>query len=130
MSDEQEKRPTVCVTCGIPNGLQIALHQVHEGFVGQKTRVPIGDIITLQGGDNPGIDREWFGMWLEENSQLSLVTGGQISWRDEKPAEASAPEDRGPVFAQPQSEPDSIEEMRQPGDLPPPETERQRSEDE
>lgn len=119
MDDKNRKKPpTVCVTCTVPNGVQIALHQVHEGFMGQKTHVPIGDIITLQQGDNPGIDRQWFELWLKENQQLSLVTGEQITAKDEPLQDEEPAATRGPVFAQPQSQPDSIEEMRQAGDLP------------
>lgn len=103
---------TVCVTCAVPTGLQIALHQIHDEKVDHNSN------ITLKQGDNPGIDRAWFGCWLDENHELSLVTGGQITWRDEKPTDRAQEEVRAPVFAQPQSQPDSIEEMRQPGDAP------------
>lgn len=106
------RRSAVCVTCAVPNGLQIMLHQIHDADVDHNSRV------MLKPGDNPEIDREWFGCWLQENSELSLVTGGQIAWRDDQPKDAAPAEDRGPVFAQPQSQPDSIEEMRQPGDTP------------
>lgn len=84
MSDEK-KRPTVTVTCSVVNGVQIALHQIHEGFMGQQTRVPIGDIVKLKQGDNPGIDKEFYTLWLAENPELSIVKNGQITARDEDP---------------------------------------------
>lgn len=109
----EARRPTVCVTCAVPTGLQIALHRIHD-----EPGVDHNKNITLQAGDNPGIDRGWFGCWLQENSELSVVTGGQLTWRDEKPSEPQPEEVRTPIFAQPQSQPGSIEEMRQPGDAP------------
>ncbi len=85
--DEQKKRPTVTVSCAVASGVQIALHQIHKGFMGQETRVPIGDIVTLKQGDNPGIDKEFYELWLGENSQLSIVQNGMITAREEKPKE-------------------------------------------
>jgi hypothetical protein len=46
----EKRRPTVNVSCSVPNGLQIALHQIHKGFMGQETRVPLGDMVTLKQG--------------------------------------------------------------------------------
>ncbi len=80
----EKKRPTVTVSCSVPNGLQIALHQIHKGFIGQETRVPLGDMVTLKQGDNSGIDKEFYELWLEENSSLSVVQNGMIAARDEK----------------------------------------------
>jgi hypothetical protein len=83
--DDQKKGPTVTVSCSVQNGVQIALHQIHKGFMGQETRVPMGDIVTLKQGDNPGIDKEFYELWLAENSQLSIVQNGMITAREEKP---------------------------------------------
>ena len=84
---------TVNVRCSVTNGLQVALHQVHKGFMGQETRVPIGDIVTLKQGDNPGIDKKFFEAWLEENSELSVVKSGMVTAEDEKDEDDSAPQE-------------------------------------
>jgi hypothetical protein len=90
---QEKKRPTVNVTCSIPNGLRISLHQVHKGLMGAESRVPLGDIVELKAGANPGIDKEWFDAWLEENKNLSVVTSGQVTAADEEPEPREGVED-------------------------------------
>lgn len=76
-------KKTVNVTCGLVNGLQINASQIHKGFMGQETRVPLGDIVVLKQGENPGIDKELYDAWLADNQQLSVVQAGLITAVDE-----------------------------------------------
>lgn len=87
MNEKTEKRPTVTVNCAVPNGLTIALHQVHEGFMGQQIRALQGDVVTLKHGPNEGVDKAWFEAWLEENPNLSVVANGMVFAVDGKPGE-------------------------------------------
>lgn len=84
-----EKRPTVIVNCSVPNGVQLRRHTpaVHP-FAPQ---MPDGEGVKLKAGQNPGIDKEWFDGWLEENKNLSLVTDGLITAIDEDPDNAGQP---------------------------------------
>lgn len=89
----KKKRPTVSVMCGVPNGLQIRTHSpATHPFAPQ---LPTGEGVVLQGGNNPGIDKEWFDAWLKENENSSVVQNGLVVASDEpdeedEPAEASA----------------------------------------
>jgi hypothetical protein len=107
---QEKKRPTVNVTCSIPNGLRISLHQVHEGLMGAKSQVPIGDIVELKGGANPGIDKEWFDAWLEENKNLSVVTSGQVTAADEEPEPREGVEDGSRRNGQARTGPADVQE--------------------
>jgi hypothetical protein len=82
-----ERRKTVNVACGVTGGVQMRLHQIHEGFMGSKMSVPIGDLVELKAGGNPGIDKQFFEAWLEENKNLSIVTAGLVTATDEEQAE-------------------------------------------
>jgi hypothetical protein len=79
-ADRQERRKTVIVTCSVPNGVQIRRHT--PGLDDRAPMMPSGHGYELKQGDTEGVDKEWFDGWLEENKNLSLVTNGQISWRD------------------------------------------------
>lgn len=87
----EQKRPTVIVNCSVPNGVQLRLHgpAVHE----HAPQLPAGEGVMLRAGQNPGIDKEWFEAWLDENRNLSLVTEGLITAVDENedPANAGQP---------------------------------------
>lgn len=87
MSDE--KRATVIVNCSVPNGVQLRRHvpAVHP-FAPQ---MPDGEGVKLKAGQNPGIDKEWFDGWLDENKNLSLVTDGLITAIDEDPDNPGQP---------------------------------------
>lgn len=77
-----ERRPTVVVTCGLQNGVQIRRHR--PGLEDRAPLMPSGQGYELKNGDTGGIDKEWFMGWLDENPGLSLVTSGMITWRDEE----------------------------------------------
>lgn len=79
-----DRRKTVNVTCSVQNGVQMRLHQVHEGLMGSKMSVPIGDLVVLKSGGNPGVDKEFFDAWLEENKTLSIVTAGMVTATEEE----------------------------------------------
>lgn len=83
----QKKRRTVNVMCAVPNGLQIRRHTAAaHPFAPQ---LPTGEGYMLQAGNNPGVDREWFEAWLDENKNLSVVQSGQVTigWYEPDPDE-------------------------------------------
>lgn len=88
----EQKRPTVIVNCAVPNGVQLRRHSpaVHQ-FAPQ---MPDGEGVMLKAGQNPGVDKEWFDGWREENQNLSLVTGGLITAIDEDPDNPGQPKSK------------------------------------
>lgn len=73
-----EKRPTVTVTCAVPNGITMRMHSIGEGKPWQ-----LGHTEVLKPGPNPGLDKEFVEAWLEENKNLSVVVSKMIVAADE-----------------------------------------------
>lgn len=80
--EDQNKRPTVNVTCSVPTGVQLRRHSpaAHE----HAPQLPTGEGYVLKQGSNPGVDKEWFDGWMKENENSSLVQSGVITAIDEK----------------------------------------------
>lgn len=74
-----EQRKTVSVSCAVPNGVHLRLHEMREGPLGIRTAVMVGNSVELRPGTNAGIDAEFFAKWLAQNADSDLVRGGVVA---------------------------------------------------
>jgi hypothetical protein len=77
------RRKTVNVECSVPNGIVMQLHNLPQ-VKSAGMEFMVGDRVTLKGGGNPGVDKEFFDFWMEENKNLSVVEAGLITSTDEE----------------------------------------------
>ncbi len=88
MADD-EKRATVSVHSQINRPIMLHLHEVvaddgaGRAFLGRLRQTPgmMPDKIELRPGNNPGVDKEFFVKWLEQNPKFNLLP--LISHEDE-----------------------------------------------
>lgn len=74
---------TVNVMCDMPLGLTIRTFEEYKGEMGQPLIRPTGKQIALKAGSNPGIDKEFAELWLEQNAKSDLVLENRITIADE-----------------------------------------------
>ena len=72
----EEKRKTINVRSDLDRPLMLHLHQTiaddgaGRAFFGRAINEPV----TLQPGHNPGIDKEFFEKWKEQNKGLGMLS--------------------------------------------------------
>lgn len=87
---EEKKRSTVCVTSALDRPIQLHAHQVVPDDGGGRSfqgRV-LGSGVILQSGTNPGVDKEFFDRWCEQNKGSDLLPLLKVEDEtEEKPAD-------------------------------------------
>lgn len=73
---------TVAVHCSIPNGYTLRLFETRYDGYGMKHSHQI-NAVTIGCGVTRGIDAEFFGDWLAQNPDNSVVTSGAIYAKEE-----------------------------------------------
>ena len=72
----EEKRATVNVHSQVDRPIRLHLHQTVDddgggrAFLGRE----LGQDITVNPGHNPGIDKEFFAKWREQNKNFGLLS--------------------------------------------------------
>ena len=78
---------TVNMTCGMALGLTIRTFEEFKGALGEPLIRPTGNQVALKGGSNPGVDKKFAELWMEQNAKSDLVLDGiiTIANEDEQP---------------------------------------------
>lgn len=87
--DDERKRKTVNVRCGITNGVLLRIYRkpIREGEPAMPD--PEREPVKLQAGANSGIDAEFFTDWLEQNQSFAKSAGITAEDEDDESLESA-----------------------------------------